>query len=142
MGDKQVKTTIDVYIEGLLVQSRDPEKIVDWAEAFGRDEITEELEPGFMANYHPYAGKKPWAHHFKDMNGYVIIRCPVVQKDSGCLTEILVSINGTDPNAPTLHVIANVWHVHFPVDYVASLVALARFYAVDNTILGDDSEKE
>lgn len=134
---------VNVYIEGLLVQTRDPIEVLKWSEDFGMRDIAEELNNSFYDKYDRDRGGT-WAHHMKDVNGYVLIKA-IRPRHYGMPEKevpIIVSINESNPNAPTLRVTSNPSHSHFSVEYISALVALARYYAVDNEILGDTDGKE
>lgn len=139
-AEKHPTGMVSIYIEGLLVQERNARKLMHWAEDFGMRDIAEELNHSFVSKFQENNGQQPWAYHFKDVNGYILIKAPMEDGDHGPTTQIRVSLNETDPLAPTLLVVSNQGHCEFSVEYISSLVALAKYYIVDTVLLGDDSE--
>ena len=143
MSELRPDGTVDVYIEGLLVQSREPGPLMHWAENYGMRDIAEELNESFYKKYAKSNGLQAWAYHFKDVNGYVLIKVPIkLSANKPDVTQITVSLNDTDPNAPTLQVVSHVSHTRFSVEYVSSLVALAKYYIADSILLGDSYGKK
>lgn len=136
------KTEVSVYVEGLLVQTRDSVDLYNWSKDLGMEHIADEMRQQFKEKYTP---DKPWAYHFEDMNAYVLVRhiSKSTDKKFSPLVEvpILVSVNQSNAQAPTLQIVATANSTNFPIEFIASLVTLARYYAVDEVIL-DGKEEE
>ena len=136
-----VDEDVHVFIEGLLVQTRTPADVVKWAINYGAAYESERLSKCKIQD-----NTKPWAYHFDDANGYILIK-PTTMNSHGHeipIISITVSLNETNPNSPTLKVTSLLHQGMFPrAEYVASLVALAKYYAIDGELLGSkDEEKE
>jgi hypothetical protein len=135
--EQYIDGDVNVYVEGLLVQTRDPKEVIKWSEDFGMRELAEEMNRSFYKNCQ--GSDKPWAHHFKNMDGYVIIKTIYHPPSKKSSTSIVVSLNERNHNVPTLQVVSNATHNNFSVEGVAALAALARYYALDEIVLGDNS---
>ena len=135
----------EVYIEGLLVQSREPEDVMKWAFAGIMVDSTQSLFCEFVNSYTKHRDQedhrsKPWAHHFKDFDAYVIMK-PRIDKPN--CSEITVNFNNLNADIPNLMVVCRLNTPLVGADFIAALVSLGRFYVLDTILLeeGNNGEK-
>lgn len=141
MDDK--KAEVSVYIEGLLVQIRDAEEVYEWATKNMKEEV-EHIADEISTSYNAWDKKRPWAHHFNSMDGYIIIKKSIMYDDPkrSDVSVVNVTLNAANKDAPTLSVVSEMYIDQMIGKYVVTMAALAKYYMADAILLGDSSETD
>lgn len=135
---------ISVYIEGLLVQTRDTTTIYHWAKETMPavyNSMCQEFGDSFNAwRLNLVKSNEPWAYHFKELDGYILVKPQIGSKLF--YSDIAISFNKTNADAPNLDITCKHANHSLWPSLLAAVASLGQYYLADETILGDGNEEE